>query len=831
MSFTLEVTKNGKDAIIFNKHKYRECYSVKNGDLVWRCLGKNCKASIRTNKDKTGIFSANESHTGPHPVTMRTLTPTRQQLKSSLQSPTPTGVVDSPLIAPDEPASTPVSTHMTAPTQGEKQVTVLSTSDNTGESEDNLSLKKAEAQNSELKEQLMEMTERFRCVMDHTIENDTRLLQYTNEIFSSNTSRCMTPDNEPTTSAECATQCDLDTYLLPESPAPQITAELQGEIYFLKKENECLTRKISEHVKATYKAETENNYLKNKTQELTNELNILKSGGNRTGQDFRRLYPNDSLTCLTKRLETELYCKNVEIKALSESNAELRKEISTLNTITEMLQAEMEGLGNHTNHTVASYTCSGSSPAFNSNQQSSLKPQPNTGILVYPDVHCTMNGTPILHQRNQISEKNQNPRIVRDSDGDGFRFPKLFSRLKHVTQNKFKLGTENSYLLLQDVQLDSSVTQEGNTIITEKYPKHCTQRNNVAKQNPSSYSKQAIKPQRRIVVLADSHGRNMSWHMSCRTLSEYNTVVFAKPGAKMKTIIEEGKHLLEDMSQNDYLVLLAGTNDMNNGEPGQLTVNQGINKLLSSNKKTNIIINSIPYRYDTPRANDNIEFVNLNIEKKIKVYKGKLQLIYNDINSILKRSHYTAHGLHLNKRGKRLLGKLIVETINQIHNSYDLNTDQQSVINNQQQLMTTTQVGPSPCNQTSEVVRDTPPDIDCKCDRTSNETSATTAYDDSNLYLETLSTPGIPPTAPALRRRTSQDCRSPIPHFDSVREFPPLTSKTTVVNNEHNYVYDTNNTVDQVNPVNILNNTNIDNCFHSNNMHNDVFLETNVVCK
>lgn len=90
MSFVLEESKIGRDTVLFNNYKYRECYSVKSGDIVWRCLGKSCKASIRTNSGKTAIFTANETHTGPHPVTMRTMSPLsskNQTPKSGVSSP------------------------------------------------------------------------------------------------------------------------------------------------------------------------------------------------------------------------------------------------------------------------------------------------------------------------------------------------------------------------------------------------------------------------------------------------------------------------------------------------------------------------------------------------------------------------------------------------------------------------------------------------------------------------------------------------------------------------------------------------------------------------
>ncbi|KAG8330534.1 hypothetical protein J6590_061305 [Homalodisca vitripennis] len=53
--------------------KYRQQRILKNCELSWRCLGRNCGATIKADADITRVTVCNDKHSGDHPATMRTL--------------------------------------------------------------------------------------------------------------------------------------------------------------------------------------------------------------------------------------------------------------------------------------------------------------------------------------------------------------------------------------------------------------------------------------------------------------------------------------------------------------------------------------------------------------------------------------------------------------------------------------------------------------------------------------------------------------------------------------------------------------------------------------
>lgn len=164
MSFVLEEVKNGRDIILFNNNKFREGYSLKNSDIVWRCLGKVCKASIRTNKEKTTIYLSNDSHTGAHPVTLRALTPTPPNKRRNL-----------PTATPEAEPKVPVVTSMSTP-EPNRVATTISSSPTTPSMD-------LASENALLKEEVARLRAELQVVLNHSIESDQRLLEFTDNVF------------------------------------------------------------------------------------------------------------------------------------------------------------------------------------------------------------------------------------------------------------------------------------------------------------------------------------------------------------------------------------------------------------------------------------------------------------------------------------------------------------------------------------------------------------------------------------------------------------------------------------------------------------------------
>lgn len=193
MSFILEAAKTGKDTILYNNKKYREKYSIKNGDIVWQCLGRTCKASITTNSEKTAIYSCNEKHSGSHPITMRSLTPTPPRRCADTPQPAPVG---SPITS--HSTATPVIDHVQEHTL-DVHLTSPAVTD-------------LHMENLALKKELAELSEKMQVVLDHSIEVDQRLLKYSDDVFmhpKPGSGSLQAPLSQPYTNKSIATQTEV----------------------------------------------------------------------------------------------------------------------------------------------------------------------------------------------------------------------------------------------------------------------------------------------------------------------------------------------------------------------------------------------------------------------------------------------------------------------------------------------------------------------------------------------------------------------------------------------------------------------------------------------
>ncbi|KAG8286063.1 hypothetical protein J6590_068538 [Homalodisca vitripennis] len=210
--------------------------------ITWRCLGRNCGATLKTNAEATRLVSCSGKHQGPHPVTMRTLS----------LSPAPTPPAASP--ATPASASTPVASSAQSaatPALSSDAELPASPATSTGASIPVVCLDSASAaevadlvaENKVLQDRLLQLEEQFKHVLDHSIESDTRLMQYTNQVFVASTPRV---DSTVRVSAtDFGVQCDLPINCGDQRCAEtrDLVASLRTTIEVLEAELKCLRGK------------------------------------------------------------------------------------------------------------------------------------------------------------------------------------------------------------------------------------------------------------------------------------------------------------------------------------------------------------------------------------------------------------------------------------------------------------------------------------------------------------------------------------------------------------------------------------------------------------
>lgn len=232
---------------------------------------------------------------------------------------------------------------------------------------------------------------------------------------------------------------------------------------------------------------------------------------------------------------------------------------------------------------------------------------------------------------------------------------KLKEELKETRDLNFFLFTENKALIQKVSSLESENAEFQNRPRPNLLSPAVT--TNLAKEacEPSSNFKSG-PILNKVHLIGDSHVRGLR---ALVKLSNEDTVGLCNldvtadfyPGAPM--------HVFSDKLKNSETVniLVGGVNDTSIE-----SVNKSIECLEKSSrtgKPERMVIVETPYRYDCVNFNKDIKAQNI----RLKELCCKLGWHFVHVNHALFRMHYTGHGLHLNRKGKILLGKLIANDL------------------------------------------------------------------------------------------------------------------------------------------------------------------------
>ncbi|KAG8305627.1 hypothetical protein J6590_065547 [Homalodisca vitripennis] len=157
---------------------------------------------------------------------------------------------------------------------------------------------------------------------------------------------------------------------------------------------------------------------------------------------------------------------------------------------------------------------------------------------------------------------------------------------------------------------------------------------------------------KRVLLVTDSHGREL--HHLLERSSDYAVTAIVSPNGTMNYIAENA---LLYQQHYDEVIVMAGTNDIDDKGCINNDFFDGLGKLIKLSKLNNVSIINLPRRRDSVSPAVHRARASLNATlKNIKCAN------FIDI-SHFKRDFFTCHGLHMNMHGKHELAAVILNCI------------------------------------------------------------------------------------------------------------------------------------------------------------------------
>lgn len=181
---------------------------------------------------------------------------------------------------------------------------------------------------------------------------------------------------------------------------------------------------------------------------------------------------------------------------------------------------------------------------------------------------------------------------------------------------------------------------------------------------------------RQILVLGDSHARDTAYHLqNLLNQKDFNVFSLCRPSAKISDVLKDVDQFAKDLTKVDFAILIAGSNDIEQGKRTVLT-DEVREKLAYLRNKTNLIVVKMPPRHDRNDLNETISHCNDYLCRD-KTLLGCNFVGFDNFD----RSFFSKQGQHLNKKGKLTLCKYLMRTVvNIVVNRLDGHVSQDSFL-------------------------------------------------------------------------------------------------------------------------------------------------------
>jgi hypothetical protein len=159
----------------------------------------------------------------------------------------------------------------------------------------------------------------------------------------------------------------------------------------------------------------------------------------------------------------------------------------------------------------------------------------------------------------------------------------------------------------------------------------------------------------KIMIIGDSHARGCSERVKNLLSNKFEVNGLVKPGTGTDVLTNSAKNEVRKLTKRDVIVFWGGANDVskNNSKIGL----RHIINFVKDNSHTNIILLSVPHRYDLIKSscvNNEISMFNRKLAECVKIFSHSTIL---DID--IDREGFTRQGMHLNQIGKERVATII----------------------------------------------------------------------------------------------------------------------------------------------------------------------------
>lgn len=168
------------------------------------------------------------------------------------------------------------------------------------------------------------------------------------------------------------------------------------------------------------------------------------------------------------------------------------------------------------------------------------------------------------------------------------------------------------------------------------------------------------KNHHQVLILADSHGRNLYSQLAGKVANTARVTSIFKPNAQLGDVVRDIKGLTSNLTKEDAVIVIGGANNrLSNNEDVILSK---FKEILEVTSHTNVILSALPIRHIQPWTYQSVDYINSELQYIVR-RKGHATFLPIDH---LPRHMYTRHGLHYNKRGKARIAEMLGNILNQI---------------------------------------------------------------------------------------------------------------------------------------------------------------------